>query len=427
MKVFSFLIILILSIILSSKSESEACVWRNWFCDWITGKNNNEEPTAPSFTEDEKMQGIRNISSSINKFSIKLHQAMAKKTNGSFISSPLSAAMVLMMAAYGARDENANKMNEMLHFDTNNNTYKTGIYSLIKMFDALNPIGFKLANKIYAGKSTKIESDFINLVNTIFQSSFENVDFGHSEDTTTKINNWRAEKNYQRIRNVIESNELNADTELILINSLYFSALWKYPFNRTNNILKKFNINDNEAIEQTIMYNYGLVSYYTKFEALKINAATFEFKSDPNNDEQLRFIILMPRYGYYTNDVEQNLHKLQLSDLYNRTSTLNLWLPKFRIESTMNLEDMLNQLGTNFSGISKQGSGLKMNRVVQKLTLEINELGIEAAVHSEASFNNKIGNSAPPLKQDLIFDEFSFDFLIIYNDIILLTGRFLGK
>lgn len=60
---------------------------------------------------------------------------IAKNTNGSFISSPLSAAMVLMMAAHGARGDNAEEMNSVLHIDTKNITYEMGIKSLIKMLD----------------------------------------------------------------------------------------------------------------------------------------------------------------------------------------------------------------------------------------------------------------------------------------------------
>ncbi|XP_057318492.1 serpin B3-like [Microplitis mediator] len=294
MKVFSFLIILIISIILSLTSESEACVGKNWFCDWMTNRNNSRETTttfSTSVTEDEKMQAIRNISSSINQFSIELHQAMAKKTNGSFISSLLSALMVLMMAAYGARDKNAEEMNSMLHFDTNNNTYKTGIYSLIEMFDALNPIRFKLANKIFAGRNREIKSDFMSLVRETFKSSIENVDFGRSEDTTAKINNWRAEKNYQRIRNIVESDEISADTEFFFMNSIYFSALWKTAFNESDTKPRKFKITKEKTIERPIMKRSKDYVYLTEFSLFVV---PFDFKRDSNNDESMRLITLYP-------------------------------------------------------------------------------------------------------------------------------------
>ncbi|XP_008554367.1 serine protease inhibitor 3/4 isoform X2 [Microplitis demolitor] len=389
--------------------------------------DNNKTKTA-SITEDEKMQAIRNISSSINQFSIKLHQAMAEKTNGSFISSPLSAAMVYMMAAYGARGKSADEMNSMLHFDTNNSTYNVGINSLITMFDTPNPIGFKLANKIYAGKDQEIKSDYKSLVNETFKSSIENVDFGLSDDTMTKINNWRAEKLHQRITNVIEPDEVSADTELFFINSLYFSTSWKSAFDKTRSKQRNFDINKNETIKQTVMYNTDFVSYYIQLKELNISAFIIEFKRDSKNDELMKFILVRPNYPNISiYDVERNLHKLQLSNLDHIKNSSDVEVPKFRIESTINLKDMFNQSQTNFSGISKQGSELKMDRVVQKLTFEINEFGIEAAVHSEASLAKKTENNGPPFKQIPVFTTDPFVLLITYNDTIIFTGRFIGK
>ncbi|XP_057337393.1 serpin B6-like [Microplitis mediator] len=435
MKVFSFVIILIVSIILSSKTESEACIWRNWFCDWITGRNNDKETTTTpstgkSITEPVvahkkttrtlstvssttelvvttnepptpaihvKIQVMNKISSSIDQFSSDVRKDMNEKINGSFIVSPLSAAMVLMMSGYGASDENANKMNSMLHFDTNDNTYKEDIYSLIEIFDALNQSQFELANRIYAGKNQDLNPDFKSLVSETFKSSIENVDFGLSESTAKKIDDWRAEKNHHRLRNVIKPDEINADTELLFINSVYFSRLWKEPFNKANTKLVKFDMGNGETIEKPIM---DRKMEFTVHSTVTYKLCTLDFKSD-SDDDSLQFVMRMS----------------------GDSITKSITVPKFRIESTINLEDMLNLLGMNFSGISKQASGLKINKVVQKLTLEVNESGIEAAIRSEASFANKTGSNGPPLKQVLIFNEYPFDFHISYNGVVLLVGH----
>lgn len=53
----------------------------------------------------------------------------------SFTVSPLSVALVLMMAACGAAGENAKEMKSVLNFDYNNSVHRTGIYSMIEMFN----------------------------------------------------------------------------------------------------------------------------------------------------------------------------------------------------------------------------------------------------------------------------------------------------
>ncbi|XP_057337721.1 alaserpin-like [Microplitis mediator] len=406
MKVFVFLIILIVSIIQSSKSESEECEWEICCCEWITDcDDNGENTTTVSLTDDEKKEAIRKISSSIGDLTTDLLLTRKERSMAEFIASPLSAAMVLMMAAYGASDENAKRMNSMLHFDTNDNTYKTGIYSLIKMIDALNPSELELANKIYAGKNQDINPDFKSLVSETFELSIENVDFGLSESTAKKIDKWRAEKSRRRITNVIKPDEISADTEFLFTNSLHFSALWKEPFSEANTKLMKFNVSDGNTIEKPIMYRDNLVANIIH-EGYKIYE--LELQKRDSNDYKYQVFIYIP---FYINH-----------DKFNNSVAV----PKFRIERTIHLEDMLNQFETNFSGISKQSSGLRMNKVVQKLTLEINELGIEAAVYSEASFTSKTGYSAPPLKQDIPYNEYQIVIIITYADTMLLSAYSAG-
>ncbi|XP_057337744.1 serine protease inhibitor 3/4-like [Microplitis mediator] len=406
MKVFIFLIILIVSIIQSSNSESEECEWEICCCEWITDcDDNGENTTTVSLTDDEKMQAIRMISSSIRNFTLDLQRTRRKTCIPKFITSPLSAAMVLMMAAYGATDENAKKMNSMLYFDTNDRMYKTGIYSLINMVNALNPSEFELANKIYAGKNQNINPDFKSLVSESFELSIENVDFGLSENTAKKIDNWRADKSHQRITNVIKPDEISADTEFLFTNSFHFSAVWKEPFNEANTKLMKFNTSDGKTIEKPIMYRDMAVANITPGGQ---KVYVLELQKMDSNDYKYEVLLFCPPHIHH--DEFKN----------------SVAVPKFRIEITMNLADMLNQSETYFSGISKQSSGLRMNKVDQKFTLEINELGIEAAVYSEASFTSKTEYSAPPSKQDPILNEYAIGIVISYADTDILSAHFAG-
>lgn len=74
------------------------------------------------------------------------------------------------------------------------------------------------------------------------------------------------------------TDEVSADTELFFINSLYFSTSWKSAFDKTRSKQRNFDINKNETIKQTVMYNTDFVSYYIQLKELNISAFIIEFK-----------------------------------------------------------------------------------------------------------------------------------------------------
>lgn len=98
-------------------------------------------------------------------------------------------------------------------------------------------------------------------------------------------------------------------------------------------------------------------------------------------------IIILPKKINGLDTIEKKIHKLQLAELNGKLHQVDLSLPKFRINNTINLEDMLPKLGmkiafqkvADFSGISKLSSGLKMDKVTQQVTIYVNEEYTETA------------------------------------------------
>jgi len=118
---------------------------------------------------------------------------------------------------------------------------------------------------------------------------------------------------------------------------------------------------------------------YAENKDLGVQIAHLPYKSD-NKDVQFVFTVILPNEGVQLDEVEQklaskpDLMEQLLSHQGTRTEELLLYIPKFKMESRFELNDVLKQLGiedafdsrADFTGIvSKQvdRAGLYISKV----------------------------------------------------------------
>ncbi|CAF5121725.1 unnamed protein product, partial [Rotaria sp. Silwood1] len=115
------------------------------------------------------------------------------------------------------------------------------------------------------------------------------------------------------------------------------------------------------------------------------------YKSD-SHDVQFVFTVILPKQGVSLDEVEQKLTSKPdlMQQVLNGENTtrqeLQLYLPKFKMEATFVLNDVLIQLGminafnerkADFTGIvSEQDdrNGLYISKVIHKAFIDVNEL-----------------------------------------------------
>ncbi|XP_046606724.1 serpin B6-like [Neodiprion virginianus] len=330
---------------------------------------------------DKNTDALRKVALTTGEFSKNFLTTVAGDTSSNLVVSPLSAQVALAMAAYGAGGKTATQMRKSLLLPEDNQLGQSGYKSLIERLNGVKEVELRIANKIYPAKQFVIKSAYKELTARKFLSRCEELDFHNSEAAARTINSWCEQQTNNRIKDVIARGSLHPNTALVLVNAAYFKGSWAKRFDPSLTADRPFHLNDKTSKIVPTMF----LKHTFRFGHLpEVNARFIEL---PYRGNELSMVIILPKEVNGLKAVRDNLHKVNLAARLKRTgpSHVELSLPKFKIETTLNLEQSLKILGmtdmfqdgADFSGIAD--SGLKISKVVQKTFIEVNEEGSEAA------------------------------------------------
>ncbi len=336
---------------------------------------------------------ISTIKNNPNSFQTNLYKIIHQFTNNQLESltlynyskgktciSPLSIYQILGLVSNGANKETQNEILQTLTQDKNISS-KTQINinlnneNILKIYE--NNENISIANailsKISISESFLLISKRYKAFNSILKSA-------------EQVNKWCKEKTNGKIDKIIDD---ISRIELILLNAVYFNYEWKYPFKKHLINEREF-YNENKTISKVQMMSKTLfkINYY---EDDKIQIIELPYK-----DENISMIIILPskeKYSStfdYLNKEEKNLEEV-IKKLKLRNNVM-LNLPKFEFKYEISLKDSLIKMNmeksfnddADFSKITKE-KNLKIDNIIHKTYIKVDELGTEAAAITEIS------------------------------------------
>ncbi|XP_076756700.1 serine protease inhibitor 3/4 isoform X3 [Xylocopa sonorina] len=373
-------------------------------------------------TAENNTAALRAVSEGTNQFSSSFFQTVAEENSGNLIMSPLSADVVLAMAAYGARGETENQFKKVLHLPSPNDLGKSGYQTLIDNLNSVQENKLLLANKIFIAKHFSVKPTYKDITQTYFRSAAQTVDFSKSQEAANIINSWVQQNTNNLIKDIFSPADLDTMTALVLVNAVYFKGQWKNKFNSEDTKSMPFHIDNNTVKNVPTMHRQGTYQYG---ELPDLNA---RFIVIPYKGDELSMVIILPNKIDGLTEVEKKLQTVNLSNILNQgyEREVNLFLPKFKVESKIVLNSVLQKMGlvdaftgdANFSGISD--NGLTVSKVVQKAFIEVNEEGSEAAAATEF----EIAYFAyPSVEEFRVNGPFFYTIMARNGSIILFNGR----
>ncbi|KAG7209630.1 hypothetical protein KM043_011279 [Ampulex compressa] len=337
---------------------------------------------AKPTTDNDNDTALRAVSEGISLFGSNFFYELTKGKEQNLICSPLSAEIVLSMVTYGAKGNTKQQLIDVLKLPQDDNLGKNGHQSLINTLQDVKSVELKLANKVFIAKNFLIKPEYQQMTQDVYHSTSESLNFAQEpQQSADTINSWCSQQTNDRIKSIVSADDLTPDTAMVLANAVYFKGRWKNKFNSNLTTDMPFHIDAQTTKNVPTMHRNG---HYRYADLLELDAKLIEL---PYEGEEYSMIIIVPNKVDGLSELGSKIRTMSTNTLLTEgyKQEINLYLPRFKIESTMPLNNVLENMGlthmfnsnANFSGISNQP--LAVSKVIQKAFIEVNEEGSEAA------------------------------------------------
>jgi serpin B len=320
----------------------------------------------------------------INAFSIDLHARLASDA-GNLIYSPTGVAIALAMATVGAEGETREQMLGTLHAGPDPERWIDAVGALSRSLDAAAApdalADLQVANRLWGQRGVRFGEPFLRRLADDFAAPFGEADFrGGPEPSREAINRWVAERTADRILDLLPQGSITPLTRLVLTDAVRFDADWRFPFSAERTRELPFAIDRERKVTVPMMRQKGQFAYAENdlLQAVELPYAGDDFS----------LVALLPRRAGGLVDVERMLTAERLASWLDGLDErqVDLFLPKFRIESRFDLIPRLEQLGMQraFSVEAEFGpittdDRLSITGVLHQAMIEVDERGTEAA------------------------------------------------
>ncbi|KAK1135482.1 hypothetical protein K0M31_000074 [Melipona bicolor] len=358
--------------------------------------------TTPPNSEDDIS---KHLSASCNDFTKNLYKELSSDSRGNVVNSPLGIHMILSYLSHGAESTTLNELTKSLyHYDKD--SIQEGYRSLITQLNELGDIKLYIANSIYIQDEFELLTEFLTIGREFYKSEISKIDFKNI-DAAEKINSWVKQKTNNKISNLVSSDDFDENIKLVLINAIYFNGSWLNTFNAKNTNDKIFHVTRDQTKLVPTMFNKSQYNYSN------IPILQAKFIEIPYTNTDIVMIIILPNEIDGLLNLQTNFSWEILTNASRLYGEIELYLPKFKIEFTVDLKNILSKLGVskmfsrdaNFKRISSVP--LMVNKILHKAVIEINEEGTEAAAATAVHLRLRRSMANEP-KQFLVDRPFMF-------------------
>ncbi|CAK9300711.1 unnamed protein product [Gordionus sp. m RMFG-2023] len=335
-----------------------------------------------------------------------------------YVFSPFNLELALSVLNIGTRGCNAN-----IPGLTPRTNYLR-IRSIVELLNEIKQDGnltLKINNDLYATSDVKLIDKYVRVIDNIFRASVYYVDFKNDLASVVSMINQKISDNTNGlIVDFIKPDQVDSNTVLLSVNSLYFKGTWKEPFNEEMVKRTFFAESGPKDIDMLMGQDMTLLMDQNELLNAKIIVKDY-FKPD------FKLVMLIPIDDTMPlSIVEKNLmnHPEELFIGISKAKKINanFYMPKINEEFEVSLLDLPSKklVCWRRNGIDNilKGSKLAITKINHKVKLEITAEGSEGAAVVESDLMDK------RLPREITMSK-PFLYYIIHKDgPIIFKGRF---
>ena len=339
--------------------------------------------------------------------------------------SPYALASALAKIYAGAEGDTGRQMSEVLGLAVDDQVLHGVFNELDRQFERQARQGdfvFHVVNALMVDDAVQLRGDYLDLLATHYDDGVHTLDFSGGPDLSRRaVNQWVAAQTNNRFPDHLPEAAMDDPRGLALASAIYFHARWQYRFDSSDTGRRAFRGADGSTSEVEMMRGEKAYRFFrdgrTRAAALRYDGANVSFLAiKPATEEQDFRAWSEELDGDYFRDIVDGL---------GRFAEGEVGLPKFTLQTTTDLEDVLSELGVtspfdaevaDLSAISENGE-LFVAHAAQGAVIEIDEHG------GHAEFE-QLEHRAGAAGQAMHFDRpFYFAVYDQATDTILLLGR----
>ncbi|MES2200435.1 MAG: serpin family protein [Chlamydiota bacterium] len=359
------------------------------------------------------------ISHGINSFGSDFYQQSLSDENICF--SPYSLFSCLSTAYLGSRGDTEEELVKALHIDVDQKNFS---HLFSKLNKSLLSDRLDCANAIWLGRNFSLLNGYEDSIQD-FDVQVKNLDFSDTTSSASIINAWVAKKTNDTIKKILSPSDLSKETGAVITNAIHFQSVWMHPFSTNRTTTSDFYINDKESSSVQMMQQTNHFPYYENdsYQLLLLPVLS--------SDSSYNCFFLLPKTSF--NDLENTFNLSSLLDQMHlaRHESIDVRLPRFILEKTLNTKEVLQNLGikkafssqANFLGLIKEGN-LCIDKVLHKAFFSIGETGVTASAATAITMRMTATCHRQELPISFTADHpFIFGIVDLNSDVVLFLGK----
>lgn len=253
------------------------------------------------------------------------------------------------------------------------------------------------ANRFFIDESIKPKDKYLDILQKFYNTGLYRIDFSQDPDKArADINAWVSLKTRELIPKLLGKESIRPDTLWVIVNALYLKIDWAETFKPKSAKKDSFWLADGKKVKRKLMSKYEMPARYGSGEDFRWADVDLAHKA-------LGFLLIVPDKGKWAKVFESISGKsIQAALDQGKKGDVTLTLPKFKLESHLDLKPVLKSLGmkipfsnrADFSGLHGK-KDVRIGSVIQKCVVDLNEEGIEAAA-ATAIESQKDGSAGDP-------------------------------